>query len=123
MTRDPTKPKLFPTIEERMRKAEREGGAFKVPDSCSTEQRMANKLLVLLVDEDKWQEIKMKEATDKIFTSGPKPKDEVGSKGKEGDKGEMNETGKKGEEVEIDGKDEKGEANEKRKTGKGKKRA
>lgn len=108
MTRDPTKPRLFPTIEERMRKAEREGGPFKVPDSCSTEQRMANGLLVLLVDEDKRQEIQMKEATDKAFTSGPKPKDEVGSKGKEGDKGEMNETGKKGEEVESGGKGKKG---------------
>lgn len=63
----------------------------------------------------------MKEATDKAFTSGPKPNVEADSKGKEGDKGGVNETGKKGEEVEIEGKDEKGEANEKRK--KGKKRA
>lgn len=108
MTRDPTKPRLFPTIEEEMRKAEREGGAFKVPDSCSPEQRMANGLLVLLVDEDKWQEIQTKEATDKPFTSGPKFKGEVGSKGKEGDKGEPNEAGKNGEEVECGGKCKKG---------------
>lgn len=50
--KDPYQPRMFPTVDELMDKAEREGKSYTIPLGVTTEKRLPGGGFVVLIDED-----------------------------------------------------------------------